>query len=299
MPAQAITSEMHSYAKDLLYTFLSELANKASPPSWCVEKVLLPMYEGQAVVDLPVGTVNILNCNYRSLEEVEDDEPPAATTISYTAAAVTTVGLKWSGTPVDVTIQASEDNLSWITVGTIEADNYSSGEWAWVDVNTKAAYAYLRLTASSNINVSRVYLGKQPREIPLGLLNRDMYADQSDKTFASRPTDYWPQKNLPLAQVNLWPTPRADDEVAQLVVWRHRHIMDVGTLRQDLEIPQQWLEAIIACLAERVAMETPEVDLTLQQTLEMRASKALAEAWAGDGDGTPTRFQINIRGYTA
>jgi len=39
--AQAITSEMQSYALDALYLFLSELAS-VKTPSWCVEKQIYP-----------------------------------------------------------------------------------------------------------------------------------------------------------------------------------------------------------------------------------------------------------------
>ena len=67
LPAQAITSEMQSYALDSLYLMLSELAN-IKTPSWCIEKLILPMYENQPLVTLPVGTVEVLNLNYRTLQ---------------------------------------------------------------------------------------------------------------------------------------------------------------------------------------------------------------------------------------
>ena len=54
LPAQAITAEMQSYALDNLRFMLNELAN-IKTPSWCIEKVLLPMYENQPIVTLPVG----------------------------------------------------------------------------------------------------------------------------------------------------------------------------------------------------------------------------------------------------
>lgn len=69
LPAQQITAEMVSYALESLYLQLSELAN-IKTPSWCIEKIILPMYENQPIVELPLGTVSVLNANYRSLQEV-------------------------------------------------------------------------------------------------------------------------------------------------------------------------------------------------------------------------------------
>ena len=69
LQAQAITAEMQDYALDSLYLMLSELAN-IKTPSWCIEKIILPMYENQQIVTLPLGTVEVLNLNYRTLQVV-------------------------------------------------------------------------------------------------------------------------------------------------------------------------------------------------------------------------------------
>jgi hypothetical protein len=59
LPAQAITSEMQQYALDALYLLLSEMANTRTP-SWCIDKLILPMYENEPRVELPQGTVEVL-----------------------------------------------------------------------------------------------------------------------------------------------------------------------------------------------------------------------------------------------
>ena len=78
LTAQAITAEMQDYALDSLYLFLSELAN-IKPPSWCIEKVILPMYENQQIVTLPIGTVDVLNLNYRVLQLLSGAETTTST----------------------------------------------------------------------------------------------------------------------------------------------------------------------------------------------------------------------------
>jgi hypothetical protein len=96
----------------------------------------------------------------------------------------------------------------------------------------------------------------------------------------------------------LWPAPNETAETAQLVVWRHRHIMDVGKLTQEIEVPQRWLEAITARLAAKMAMETPAVDAGLMPMLQQMAQIAQQAAWDGDNDGSSTYIQPYIAPYT-
>ena len=81
LPAQAISAEMQDYALDSLQMMLAELAN-IKTPSWCIERVVLPMYQNQPVVTLPVGTVEVLNLNYRTLQLLSGASVTTAT--SYT-----------------------------------------------------------------------------------------------------------------------------------------------------------------------------------------------------------------------
>ena len=98
--------------------------------------------------------------------------------------------------------------------------------------------------------------------------------------------------------MHIWPAPFAAAEQAQLIVWRHRHIMDTENLRQDVDIPQRWLEAIIAGLASKVAAETPSVDMNLIPMLEQKYAIAKQTAWEGDNDGSPIFINPGISGYT-
>jgi hypothetical protein len=306
LPAEAITSEMQDYAKDALYLLLSELANNRVP-SWCIEEVVLPMYENNPDVTLPIGTVEVLNANYRVLSQLEPDADNITVTATEykvdfatsltTTATVNTVGIKWNAAAVPLTFQVSNDDLSWTTVGTITPAAVA-GEWTWYDIEAAKAYQYFRITSTSTIYYTRVYLGTSPQEIPLGVLNRDTYVVQSNKVFPGRPNSYWFQRDRAQPVMHLWPAPNAAAEEAQLVIWRHRHIMDVGTLQQEIEVPQRWLEAIAAGLAARVAGQTPQVDINLVGVLDQKAQAALYAAWNGDNDGSPTFYQPTIGVYT-
>lgn len=306
LPAQAITAEMQSYALDSLAFFLSSLANPRTP-SWCIERQIYPFYQGQYQVPLSTGTVSVLNANLRTLQELDPGaDKTVITSTSYTvdfssadggAATVNTVGVKWAAAAVPLTFQVSNDQLTWTTVGaqTTAAD---AGEWTWTDVVPARAYTYFRFTSTVAFSATEVYLGTMPQEIPMGVLNKDTYVAQSNKVFNGRPLTYWFQRDLRNPVMNLWPAPNAAAEHQQLIVWRHREIMDTENLQQEVEIPRRWLEAIINGLAARVAAETPAVDANLIGVLEGRAAASLQAAWEGDSDGAPTQINPGISVYT-
>lgn len=300
LPAQSITAEMQQVALENLYLLLSELATERVP-SWCIEKIILPMYQNQPIVELPLGTVEVLNLNYRVLQAVTGAS--AFTSTSYTtnfttATQVTTVGIRWAAASVPVTFEVSTDGVIWIEVGSSDA-SASAGEWTWTDISRPLPYEYFRISSTAPLLYVEVYLGNTPQEIPLGALNRDGYVNQSNKMFPGRPSNYWFQRNIPNARVNLWPAPFQAATYAQLILWRHRQIMDTQNLQQEVEIPQRWYNAIVDNLAARVAPETPMVDPNLYTRLDAKAANTLQIAWDGDTDGSPTYIQPSIGVYTA
>ncbi len=302
LPAQSITAEMQSYALESLYLMLSELANTKTP-SWCIEKLILPMYQNQPVVTLPAGTVEILNLNYRVLQLL--DGVVTRTTNTYkvsfsTQTVVDTVGIKWAAPSVPVDFQVSNDNVVWITVGSSDAVA-GIGDITWTDISGALAFNYFRIQTQGlgdSLDYLAITLGNLPQEIPLGQLNRDSYVNQSNKVFPGRPSNFYFQRDLPEPVVYLWPAPFSAAEQAQLVLWRHRQIMDTENLQQDVEVPQRWLQAITDGLAARVAAESPQVDAGLMPVLEQRAAVSLQRAWDGDNDGSPTQINPGIGVYT-
>ena len=299
LPAQGITAEMTSYALESLYTALSELASIRTP-SWCIEKVILPMYENQPIVTLPAGTVDVLNLNYRVIQE-----PTAAVVTSLTSykayfsdlTTINTVGIKWVASAVPITFEVSDDDVTWTQVGSSSA-TASAGEITWTDISGAVSHYYFRISSIAPMFYTMVTLGNMPQEIPLGQLNRDSYVNQSNKVFPGRPSSYYFQRDLPNPVVNLWPAPFDVAEEAQLILWRHRQIMDTENLQQDVEVPQRWLEAIVNALAARVAAETAQVDIQLIPALEQKAAISLQRAFDGDNDGSSIQIQPNIGVYT-
>lgn len=296
---QRVTAEMQGVATDLLYLLLSEIASTKTP-SWCIEKLILPFYQGQPNATMPVGTEGILNANYRYLQEVTGSNTTSSTLyqVNFTSdTAVSSVGIKWSAAAVDINFFVSSDGSSWTQVGSQTTDA-SSGEITWTDITPAIAYQYFKITSTATMSYSWVYLGNTPSEIPFGVLNKDSYTAQSNQIFEGRPTTFWFQRDREEPIMHLWPAPNEDAEEAQLIVWRHRQIMDVGTLQQELDIPQRWYEAIVAQLAYKLATEIETVDANLMVPLSQAAAIAMLTAWTGDNDGSSMTIQPWIAPYT-
>lgn len=96
----------------------------------------------------------------------------------------------------------------------------------------------------------------------------------------------------------MWPVPNEAATVAQIVVWRQRYIMDVGSMTQEVEVPQRWLEAIVAGLAAKMALELIEADANLIPILDQKAAMALNIAQMEERDNSPMMIAPNISPYT-
>lgn len=299
--AQQITTEHLTVANDQLYLLLSELANKGAP-LWCIQKCVLPLYAGSSEVATYAGTVDILNANIRQTTQLSGTVTTTST--SYTldigaTTAVTVVGIEWSGSSTTIAIQSSPDGSTWTTLQS-ETPSAQAGDRTWFDLNATANTRYIRVVASTGVlNFTSVYFGNNPLEIPLGRINRDQYTSLPNKSLESeRPLQYWLDRQALSPVIRVWPVPNTTAENRQIVAWVHRHIMDVGALSQQIEVPQRWLEAITAGLAYRVGREFPETDEAVLARLGGEAAVALAVAEDEERDNSPITFAPNIAPYT-
>lgn len=302
--AQQITSEMIDVANDQLYLILSNLANRGVQ-LWCIEKLIMPLYEGNGAVTLPLGTVDVLNTNLRTLTEVTGTETTSSTTVTMVVSGgttLTTVGILWSAAAVPFVVEQSVTGSTWTSVPTEEsttAPTQTAGQWLWVDFNATTTNNYFRVRATSGtLSATDVYFGNTPTEIPIARLNRDDYTALPNKFFLGRPLQFWFDRQLNQPIMHLWPVPNAAATTQQIVLWRHRYIQDVGTMVQELDVPQRWFDAIVAMLASKLAEETPEVDMQLMPILEAKADKALAEAENEERDNSPIYWAPLISSYT-
>lgn len=302
LTAQSLTPEHVDIANDQLFMLLSDLSNRGIQ-LWCIEKQIYPLYNGLGDLTLDTGTVDVLNSNLRTLQQVTGINTTTSTTrtVNFTTDTfVTTVGILWSAAAVPVALERSDDNVTWTTIQT-ETTTATAGQWTWFDLESSVATVYFRVRATTGtLGFSQIYLANTPTEIPLARLNRDDYTNLPNKSFQSnRPLQFWFDRQVQQPVMHLWPVPNEEAEVNQIVLWRQRYIMDVGTMTQEIEVPQRWYEAIVAMLASRLALEYIEVDPSMISMLDAKAKESLYFAQQEERDNSPMMILPNIAMYTA
>jgi hypothetical protein len=158
---------------------------------------------------------------------------------------------------------------------------------------------YYRVRAYNNTTLAlrEFYVGNNSTEIPMARLNRDDYTSLPNKNFpANQPFQFWFNRTIPVPEIYLWPVP--NDPFIQMTVWYSRQIMDVGSLTDELEIPQRWYEATVMMLSHRMSLELPGVQMDRIGYLEKMAAQYLMEAEQEERDKSPIYISPNISVYT-
>lgn len=333
LPTQLVTSEHLQIAQDVLYLLMSELVNDGIP-LWCIEKQLLPMYEGTSEVACPDGTVDVLNLQIRQLQRLtgttsasegtadnaEDGDvetactqttPGGNITIAFDSETdISNLGILPNATGTwNIAVQTSTDGSTWTSVYTNTTFAAVNGEWQWVDLFDTTtvqqgtainAITFVRLlaTAPTILDVREFVVANNPSEIPMARINKDDYQSLPNKVFQGRPVQFWLDIQRATPVIRLWPAVQLQYTFFQLVLTRKRYLMDVGTLTETLDFPQRWFEAVVCELAARLAMEIQEVDATMIPTLRGAADRATQKAWTGEEDSSPVYFRVNLTPYT-
>lgn len=325
VPPETVSSEMLSIAQDNLYLLLSSLQN-IGLALWTVERHVLPLYEGQANVTLPLGTIDVSNYNYRTISRytgtttssdggvadyASDNDLETAcaqtapngsiTTDLFQPTFVSTLGVNMkTAATYTLVFEYSNDLVTWTSVVAPGAVSYAAGEWQWYDLDPQinAQWWRVREVGGATLDVAEFVVAGNPNEIPFARLNQDDYTNLPNKAFQGRPLQFWLDRKVNRPVMRLWPVPNAAAAYAQAVVWVQRYIQDVGTLTQEIEVPQRWYDAIVWQLALRLAVETPQVDPNVLSVITPYAQQALAGAQMEERDNSPVMWTPNIAPYT-
>jgi hypothetical protein len=249
--AEELTVEQVQASKQSLYYVLSNLAN-IGIQYWCINKVIVGLIPDQTYYYLPVGTVDVLNANYRTLTPITagaysssgvalnafngigDQICQLTDNTGYiginngtgNAAMVTTIGMlpAMSGT-VTVEIQYSQDNSNWTTLYAPGAVDWSARTWIYYDLQPTVNAPYWRILQldGPNMGFYQVVFGTMPLSINMARMNRDDYSSLPNRSFtALRPLQYWFNRTIPQPNMELWPVPNSIQP--QLELWLHAGI---------------------------------------------------------------------------
>lgn len=321
-----VDAEMLEVARNNLYLLTSSLANQGYP-LWCLEKKIFGPTEAQTQLTLPVGTVDIENANVREVTRPTGTAASSAggaadnafdgtltTACTQTAAdgnisltyasdqQIVNVGIMSNATQAYTLVfeRSNDAGATWATALSVSAQSYTAGEWYYFDLDAQPddtdAFR-VRETGGAILNVTQLVFGTSPAEIPMARLNKDDYFNYNNKTSAGKPLQYWMQRLRSQPIMTLWPAPNTG--FYQIVVLRHRHIMDPGIFTNEIDMPQRWYDAVVWGLASVMAVELPEVKGEIMSYVDQRYRRALYEAQTEERDNSTIKYGPNISIYTA
>ncbi len=300
LPAASQTPETIDIAKENLFLILSGLSNRGIT-LWCMDKVIIGAIQNKLSYDMPAGTIDIWNANIRVSSAAVGTI--STTSSTYTSVfsvdtSVISVGLLPQGTQtLTLVLETSQDGVIWATVGTYASASYTSGVWYWFDIDVPSSTLQFRIRESlgATVSFSDVFFSSQNTEVPLSRENRDTYTSFTNKMYPGRPTSFWYDRTV-TPSIKLWPVPNIS--YYQIVIWRQRSVQDVGTLTQQLELPDRWLESVIWQLSVRLIMEVPGASAARLSLCQPFATQYTEEAEQGERDNSPVMFSPNISMYT-
>ena len=121
------------------------------------------------------------------------------------------------------------------------------------------------------------------------------YAAIPNKLAQGRPTQVYINRQTPIPQINIWPTPNQSGYIFHY--WYLRRIDDAGAngaVTQD--IPFRFYEALTAGLAYQLAMKQTDLDTNRIQILKANYDEVFQLAKDEDRDKSPVRF-VPMAGY--
>ena len=328
--AEELTSEQQVASRQSLYFLLSHLINRGIQ-YWAIEKEVIGLSADKYIYSLSSGAVDVLNALYRKMNRPSGDYTSSAggvianvydgdvdTFCQQTSANGNIQVYYGTGTPIyagsigilpyvsgggsatwSVTFEYSTNGTTWSTLNNLGSITVTDNQLIWTDIDPGQSVAYYRVRVYSGATLAlrEFYVGNNSTEIPMARLNRDDYTSLPNKNFtANQPFQFWFNRTIPVPEIYLWPVP--SDPFIQMTVWYSRQIMDVGSLTDELEIPQRWYEATVMMLAHRMSLELPGIQMDRIGYLEKMGMQYLMEAEQEERDKSPIYISPNISVYT-
>ena len=323
-PAEEQTAQYVDAARQSLFYILQNLSNRGVN-LWMLENKLIGTIKDQTIITLPEGTVDVREANWRYVvtPEVFDALPTnnvnagnlfhenlntyaTSTTLENyfgaeydTSMRIFQVGFNSYGDATyNFVFETSEDGITWTTRKTLPAITLKDREWYYFPVDPSAGHFFYRLreTVAPTFSLRQLSFSYTQQDIPLARLNRDDYWNLPNKQFESqRSLQYWFDRQI-TPQMYLWPIPNDDFQVFQLII--EKQLQDVGSLTNELYIPNRWIAAVQKQLSHQLALQLPNVDLARVQYLEQQANLWLNQAESEERDKSPIYYTPNISYYT-
>ena len=143
--------------------------------------------------------------------------------------------------------------------------------------------------------VLRTPSGNTYNDISIQRMSVETYATIPNKSNQGRPVQVWINRQEAPSMV-VWPIPNMNNQYT-LVYWRLRRIQDTGVNGElTMDIPQRFLPPMIAGLAYKLALKSPDAASRLP-ALKQEYESLWMDASTEDREKTPLRL-VPYRSYT-
>ena len=330
--SEEMTPEYVQAGKQALFYILQNSANRGIN-IWLQEIVVLGAQTNQQVLPMPANCVDVLEANwiyivnptFSSTLPVDNATVPimfdqsgnadlnehgTSTLVkNYFGAAYSQatrlyyVGFNAyapSGSATyNLDFQVSDDGITWTTWESFPEVTLADRQWQYYGINTTQAFNFYRLnnrTTGSTMSMRAIQFAQSQQVIPMARLNRTDYFSLPNKQFPSQRTlQYWFNRQID-PEMYLWPVPNNNFQAFSLII--ECQPQDVGSLTNELYMPDRALNYFQAALSHRLAMQLPSTDMARVQYLEKLALDARQQFEDEDRDKSPIYFQPNISYYT-
>lgn len=202
-------------------------------------------------------------------------------------------------TTYDLDLQSSNDGTTWTTIQSLDSVTLSDQQWSYTTVNVTQPYYYFRLinrNTGNTFSIRSIQFAQSQQVIPLARLNRTDYFSLPNKQFpGTRALQYWFNRQID-PEIYFWPVPNNNFQLFQFVL--ELQPQDVGSLTNELYLPDRWVPYIQAELSHKLALQLPNSDMGRVAYLKQEAMQLRQEAEDEDRDKSPIYFQPNISYYT-
>lgn len=202
-------------------------------------------------------------------------------------------------TTYSLDLETSSDGITWTYAQSLDTVTLADQEWSYVSVNATQYFNFYRIKNRDTANVfsiRAIQFAQSTQVIPLARLNRTDYFNLPNKQFpGARSLQYWFNRQI-TPEINFWPIPNSNFQLFQFIL--ELQPQDVGSLTNQLYLPDRWVPYIQAALSHKLAIQLPGSELTRVAYLEKIAMDLRQQAEDEDRDKSPIYFQPNISMYS-
>lgn len=284
------TPETIEISKNNLYLILSSLPNTGIN-LWCLEEQFVTLQEGKAMYQMPNGTIDISNSNYRRMTYVSGIDTIGTIDYKTQFSSSTPVKMIYIDTlNTSVIISVSNDDITYTNITTKTINEQQS----WYSLDNINSTLYVKVTGT--LAIAEVKYVSSYTDVPIYRLNKDDYLALTNKQLAGTPLQFWFNRQINPVLIT-WPVCDNNSSNNVLQVLKQRQIGDIGSLTSAIDIPERWLESICWQLARNLCFELPNIDPNKTNMCMQMAQNTLIDVRMEERDNSPISIIPNIGVY--